>query len=106
MQDYINIELDNHRNQLIRLELLLTAATFSVALVGGVSGIFGMNLNNNHQDSYTVFVLVRYGLVGVALQICVVLLDFPLAPHLRLDLMGVFREALCCCSYCCFHSCS
>eukprot|EP00884_Botryococcus_braunii_P008671 jgi/Botrbrau1/17805/Bobra.0127s0054.1 len=38
-EDYINIELDNHRNQLIRLELLLTAATFSVAVVGGISGI-------------------------------------------------------------------
>lgn len=65
-QDYINIELDNHRNQLIRLELLLTAATFSVALVGGVSGIFGMNLNNTHQDSYLIFVLVSYAsLCGV-----------------------------------------
>ena len=33
-EDYINIELDNHRNQLIRLELMLTAATFAVSLVG------------------------------------------------------------------------
>ena len=38
-EDYINIELDNHRNQLIRLELMLTAATFAVSLVG-VSSLF------------------------------------------------------------------
>ena len=34
-QDFINIELDSHRNQLIQLELLLTAAMFAMALVGG-----------------------------------------------------------------------
>ena len=55
-EDYINIELDNHRNQLIRLELMLTAATFCVALVGAVSGIFGMNLHNRAEDSYGAFV--------------------------------------------------
>ena len=55
-EDYINIELDNHRNQLIRLELMLTAATFCVALVGAVSGIFGMNLHNKAEDSYGAFV--------------------------------------------------
>lgn len=86
MQDYINIELDNQRNQLIRvsdnsvagfanlltasdvhlnvhcwlqIELVLTAATFAVAIIGSIAGIFGMNLNNNHEDSHTLFLVVR-----------------------------------------------
>ena len=33
----------NVRNQLIQFELLLTTATFVVAIFGVVSGVFGMN---------------------------------------------------------------
>ncbi|KAF2546653.1 hypothetical protein F2Q70_00020017 [Brassica cretica] len=42
-EDFINIQLDNVRNQLIQFELLLTTATFVVAIFGVVAGIFGMN---------------------------------------------------------------
>ncbi len=57
-EDLINIELDYHRNQLIQLELVLTTATFSIALIGVVSGIFGMNIRNNTEHSYDNFILV------------------------------------------------
>ncbi|XP_075511195.1 magnesium transporter MRS2-1-like isoform X1 [Primulina tabacum] len=42
-EDFINIQLDNVRNQLIQFELLLTTATFVVAIFAVVAGIFGMN---------------------------------------------------------------
>ncbi|CAL1384838.1 unnamed protein product [Linum trigynum] len=42
-EDFINIQLDNVRNQLIQFELILTTATFVVAIFGVVAGIFGMN---------------------------------------------------------------
>ncbi|CAL9769388.1 unnamed protein product [Musa acuminata subsp. burmannicoides] len=42
-EDFINIQLDNVRNQLIQFELLLTTATFVVTIFGVVAGIFGMN---------------------------------------------------------------
>ncbi|XP_028081337.1 magnesium transporter MRS2-1-like isoform X4 [Camellia sinensis] len=42
-EDFINIQLDNVRNQLIQFELLLTTATFVVAICGVVAGVFGMN---------------------------------------------------------------
>ncbi|XP_020269682.1 magnesium transporter MRS2-1-like [Asparagus officinalis] len=42
-EDFINIQLDNVRNQLIQFELLLTTATFVVAIFGVVAGVFGMN---------------------------------------------------------------
>lgn len=58
LQDYINIELDSHRNQLIQLELLLTAAMFAMALITVVAGLFGMNLNNKQQGSYSAFLMV------------------------------------------------
>jgi hypothetical protein len=31
-EDYINLQLDNHRNQLLQLEIILTIATFVMAM--------------------------------------------------------------------------
>ncbi|KAF4347939.1 hypothetical protein G4B88_014946 [Cannabis sativa] len=51
-EDYINIQLDNHRNQLIQLELLLSSGTVCLSIYSLVAGIFGMNIpytwNDNH----------------------------------------------------------
>ncbi|KAI5063422.1 hypothetical protein GOP47_0021969 [Adiantum capillus-veneris] len=41
-EDFINIQLDNVRNQLIQFELLLTVSTFVVAIFGVVAGIVGL----------------------------------------------------------------
>lgn len=43
-EDYINIELDYNRNRLLRIEILLTVATFSLAVYNLVAGILGENL--------------------------------------------------------------
>ncbi|EPS65976.1 hypothetical protein M569_08801 [Genlisea aurea] len=43
-EDYINIQLDNHRNQLIQLELILSAGTLCLSVYSLVAGIFGMNI--------------------------------------------------------------
>lgn len=42
----------------MQIELVLTAATLAVAVVGSIAGIFGMNLNNNHEDSHIMFLVV------------------------------------------------
>ncbi|XP_010923549.1 magnesium transporter MRS2-I [Elaeis guineensis] len=51
-EDYINFQLDNHRNQLIQLELFLNGATVALTFYSLVAGIFGMNIpyswNDNH----------------------------------------------------------
>ncbi|PSC75097.1 magnesium transporter MRS2-7 isoform B [Micractinium conductrix] len=46
-EDYINIELDSHRNALIRLDLVLTSFSASVALVTAITGLFAMNVMLN-----------------------------------------------------------
>ncbi|KAK9820945.1 hypothetical protein WJX81_001015 [Elliptochloris bilobata] len=43
-EEYINIELDSSRNRLIRLEIIITSATFGVAMFSLVAGILGENL--------------------------------------------------------------
>ena len=37
-EEYINIELDSSRNRLIRLELVINTATFSIAMYSLVAG--------------------------------------------------------------------
>ncbi|XP_072984842.1 magnesium transporter MRS2-I-like isoform X1 [Typha latifolia] len=46
-EDYINIQLDNHRNQLIQLELFLSSGTISLSLYSLSAGVFGMNIPNS-----------------------------------------------------------
>ena len=38
-EEYINIELDSSRNRLLRLEIVLTAGTFGIAMFGLVAGV-------------------------------------------------------------------
>jgi len=62
-EDLVNIDLDFRRNELFKVDILLTSGTLATGLVAAVAGIFGMNLMNNveednNQNSYQYFVLV------------------------------------------------
>ncbi|KAK9138116.1 hypothetical protein Sjap_008710 [Stephania japonica] len=68
-EDFINIQLDNVRNQLIQFELLLTTATFVVAIFGVVAGVFGMNFTVpilSHPNAF-YWVLVITGACGIVI---------------------------------------
>jgi len=73
-EDYINIQLDNHRNQLIQLELILSSATVVVAVYSLVAGIFGMNIpytwNTEHAYVFK-WVVVVTGIVCMLIFIAV-----------------------------------
>ncbi|KAK6945638.1 hypothetical protein RJ641_013186 [Dillenia turbinata] len=43
-EDYVNIQLDNQRNELIQLQLTLTIASFAIAIETLIAGCFGMNI--------------------------------------------------------------
>ncbi|KAG6545287.1 hypothetical protein Mapa_013247 [Marchantia paleacea] len=66
-EDFINIQLDNVRNQLIQFELILTTATFVVAIWGIVAGVFGMNIPLwlFEEPSAFKWVLIISGAVGL-----------------------------------------
>ncbi|XP_026659985.1 magnesium transporter MRS2-I-like [Phoenix dactylifera] len=74
-EDYINFQLDNHRNQLIQLELFLSAANVVLTLYSLVAGIFGMNIpyswNENHGYLFKWVVGIA-GLVSALLFIFIV----------------------------------
>lgn len=66
-EDFINIQLDNVRNQLIQVELLLTTGTFVVAIYGVIAGVFGMNIEIGlfEQPSAFLWVILCSGLGGL-----------------------------------------
>lgn len=51
-EDYINIQLDNHRNQLIQLELVLSSGTVCLAIYSLIAAIFGMNIPYTWMDNH------------------------------------------------------
>lgn len=57
-EDLVNLKLDQHRNQLICIDLFLTAFTTCLAMVTTIAGLFGMNLNSQLEDTEGVFNMV------------------------------------------------
>ncbi|XP_052119219.1 magnesium transporter MRS2-I isoform X1 [Arachis duranensis] len=51
-EDYINIQLDSHRNQLIQLELFLSSGTVCLSIYSLVGAIFGMNIPYTWKDGH------------------------------------------------------
>ncbi|PIN15915.1 Magnesium transporters: CorA family [Handroanthus impetiginosus] len=73
-EDYINIQLDNHRNQLIQLELFLSSGTVCVSVYALIAAIFGMNIpypwRENHGFLFKWVVLIAIlacGLIFLAI---------------------------------------
>ncbi|XP_010278149.1 PREDICTED: magnesium transporter MRS2-I-like [Nelumbo nucifera] len=74
-EDYINIQLDNHRNQLIQLELFLSSGTVCLSIYSLVGGIFGMNIpytwNDNHGYVFK-WVVILTGIVCASLFVLII----------------------------------
>lgn len=54
-EDYVNIQLDNQRNELIQFQLTLTIASFAIAVETLIAGLFGMNIPCTLYESDRVF---------------------------------------------------
>lgn len=54
-EDFISIKLGNVQNQLIKFEVLLTAASFVAAIFAVVAGVFGMNFTSSIFDDASTF---------------------------------------------------
>ena len=77
LEDLIEIELDSQRNQLIKLELILTTATLCLTCFSVVVGIFGMNIKNNVENEHGMFLMVvllgsaaTIGMFIILLRVC------------------------------------
>ena len=68
-EDYVNIQLDNQRNELIQLQLTLTIASFAIAVETLIAGMFGMNIPCQLYDIEGIFGTF----IGVTTAACVLL---------------------------------
>jgi magnesium transporter len=69
-EDFINIELDSQRNQLIRLDLVLTLLGVSMALVTAATSLFAMNVElapGMPEGPYSMFLVISLSCAGGAL---------------------------------------
>ncbi|XP_074918977.1 magnesium transporter MRS2 homolog, mitochondrial isoform X3 [Chelonoidis abingdonii] len=57
-ESIIFINLDSHRNVMMRLNLQLTMGTFSLSLFGLIGVAFGMNLESSFEEDHRAFWLV------------------------------------------------
>ncbi|WOH02156.1 hypothetical protein DCAR_0521544 [Daucus carota subsp. sativus] len=68
-EDYINIQLDHHRNQLIQLELFLSSGTVCLSIYSLVAAMFGMNIpypwNEGHGYIFK-WVVILTGMVSAS----------------------------------------
>ncbi|GLU07664.1 hypothetical protein SLE2022_246130 [Rubroshorea leprosula] len=74
-EDYINIQLDNHRNQLIQLELFLCSGTVSLSVYSLVAAIFGMNIPytwKEHHGYVFKWVVIVTGIICASLFMSII----------------------------------
>jgi magnesium transporter len=57
-EEFIDLEIDNFRNNLIRTRMTLNAAALCVAVCFALDNVWGMNLDDELQTSYLAYVLV------------------------------------------------
>lgn len=57
-EDYVNIQLDNQRNELIQLQLIMNIAAFVIAFETYLAGCFGMNIPNQLNDADGIFGII------------------------------------------------
>ncbi|ERM95273.1 magnesium transporter MRS2-4 isoform X2 [Amborella trichopoda] len=83
-EDYVNIQLDNHRNELIQLQLILTIAAFSITIETLIAGAFGMNIPCTLYDIKGIFGPI----VGGTSFACVLIFFFVLGYAKSKKLLG------------------
>ncbi|XP_015878946.3 magnesium transporter MRS2-4 isoform X2 [Ziziphus jujuba] len=75
-EDYVNIQLDNQRNELIQLQLVLTIASFAVAVETLIAGWFGMNIPCTLYQKNGIFEFFVGGITAGCILLFLVVLGY------------------------------
>ncbi|KAK6915956.1 hypothetical protein RJ641_018817 [Dillenia turbinata] len=75
-EDYVNIQLDNKRNELIQFQLTLTIASFAIAIETQIAGWFGMNIHCLLYDIHGIFEIFVGGVTGICMLIFLFVLGY------------------------------
>lgn len=66
-QEILSLKIDSQRNSIIRSELIATLITALFALMAVITGLYGMNIQNNLEGNYTAFLMIIIGFVFSAI---------------------------------------
>ena len=75
-EDYVNIQLDNQRNELIQLQLTLTIASFAIAMETLIAGFFGMNIPSSFYDVHGLFEPFVFGVSAACILLFLLMLGY------------------------------
>ncbi|KAK4762091.1 hypothetical protein SAY87_029975 [Trapa incisa] len=75
-EDYVNIQLDNQRNELIQLQLILTISSFAIAMATLIAGAFGMNIPCPLYNINGIFGFVVGGFLAVCFLLFMLVLGY------------------------------
>lgn len=62
-QEILTLKMSSRRNEIIRIDLILSVTTAIFALLAVVVGLFGMNIKNNLEPSHNAFIIVLLGMM-------------------------------------------
>ncbi|HEY5714087.1 MAG TPA: CorA family magnesium transporter [Candidatus Gracilibacteria bacterium] len=57
-QEFMNLKLSSLRNTIIRFDLIATFLTAILAFMAFITGLYGMNVKNNIEESFETFLLI------------------------------------------------
>ncbi|KAL0907641.1 hypothetical protein M5K25_022061 [Dendrobium thyrsiflorum] len=75
-EDYVNIQLDNQRNELIKLQLVLNIFSFAMGIDSMITGLFGMNLPCSLFTVNNLFTSFAVGTTAACFLIFLLLLQY------------------------------
>lgn len=75
-EDYVNIQLDNQRNELIQLQLTLTIASFAIVFETSIAGLFGMNIPCTLYNINGIFEIFVGGITAGSILIFLLVLGY------------------------------
>ncbi|CAH2063607.1 unnamed protein product [Thlaspi arvense] len=75
-EDYVNIQLDNQRNELIQLQLILTIASFAIAAETLLASLFGMNIPCSLYDTHGIFGYFVWSITALCFVLFMVTLGY------------------------------
>ncbi|VVB06208.1 unnamed protein product [Arabis nemorensis] len=80
-EDYVNIQLDNQRNELIQLQLILTIASFAIAAETLLASLFGMNIPCPLYEMDGIFGYFVWSITAFCLLLFLVILGYASQLH-------------------------
>ncbi|ESQ44191.1 hypothetical protein EUTSA_v10005994mg [Eutrema salsugineum] len=75
-EDYVNIQLDNQRNELIQLQLILTIASFAIAAETLLASLFGMNIPCPLYNMHGIFGYFVWSITALCIVLFMVTLGY------------------------------